>query len=209
MKSNRLLYVLWITLLPFGAAAQGYRGPEGGISSHFGVKAGPSLTRLNVSGVTPATPKSKFDPHLGVMYRLRLHRFVFQPELLYARKGGRLEVPRQGAVNPDTRDPITNRYHYVSVPVLLGWIPTEGLTLQAGPEFSYALQTGGRTDPGARRDLGLVVGAHYDFLDMLEKFSLHVRYVYGLNNVSGSDIFTYRNRAVQVAIVYNLYPKQK
>lgn len=138
------------------------------------------------------------------MYRYRLQKFVLQPEALLAIKGGTFQVERVGG-----RTTTSNDYYYVSVPLLLGYIPTEGLTLQAGPEFSYALNAGKTGGPGAKNDLGLAIGVHYDFLDMLDKFSLHVRYVHGFTDVSSEPLATYKNRVVQVAIAYNLYPKKK
>lgn len=202
MRISRLLIFLLISS-PLILKAQ-----ENQISSHFGVKAGPSLTRLSVSGITPNTPKQKIDYHFGGMYRLRYNRFVFQPELLYSVKGGTFRAARVGGTVT-----IRNQYNYVSLPVLFGYIPTEGITLQVGTEFSYALNTGATVGPGRSRDVGFVVGAHYDFLDLLDKFSLHLRYIHGLNNVAPpSDPalnVNYRNRVLQLSMVYNFYKKKK
>lgn len=200
MHSYRLLIsVLFLTIS--GLAQAQSNNPVGG---HFGVKVGASLTRISVSGITQNIPKQALQPHLGLMYRYRYNRFVVQPEVLLAVKGGTFQQERVGGrVNSRAL------YTYASVPLLLGYIPTEGLTLQAGPEFSYALSTDPVNGPGPRNDLGVVVGAHYDFLDMLDKFSLHIRYVYGLNNVSPEPLATYKNRNFQVSVVYNLYRKKK
>ena len=138
------------------------------------------------------------------MYRYRFQRLVFQPEVLLAQKGATLKIERGS-----TDDITPNKYYYVSAPILLGYIPTEGLTLQAGPEFSYALNAGSDTGPGRRNDLGVAVGIHYDFLDLLDKFSLHIRYVHGFTNVSPEPLATYRNRTLQVSVVYNVYRKKK
>ncbi|MGF7215374.1 hypothetical protein GGR92_001514 [Spirosoma lacussanchae] len=200
MRTYRLLFFAFTLLLPALSQAQS-NNPVGG---HFGLKVGASLTRVNVSGISANIPKQALQPHFGVMYRYRYQRFVIQPEALLAIKGGTFQIERVGG-----RSTSRAQYYYASVPILLGYIPTEGLTLQAGPEFSYALSTNTTTGPGPRNDLGLVVGAHYDFLDMLDKFSLHVRYVYGLSDVSPEPLATYRNRNLQVAIVYNLYNKKK
>ncbi len=202
MRISRL-FVLFFVACPFLAVAQ-----EAQISSHFGIKAGPSLTRLSVSGITPNIPKQKIDYHLGGMYRFRYNRFVIQPEVLYSAKGGTFQAVRVGG-----KVTTKNNFAYVSVPLLFGYIPTEGITLQVGPEFSYALNSGTATGPGQRNDIGIVVGAHYDFLDMLDKFSLHLRYIHGLNNVAPpSDpalAVDYRNRVLQLSMVYNFYKKKK
>ncbi len=200
MHKNPFFFFTLFLLFPFLSRAQS-NNPVGG---HFGVKVGAGLTRVSIGGLSLNIPKQALVPHLGVMYRYRQQRFVFQPEALLALKGATFQVQR-GA----NRETTSNRYYYVSAPLLLGYIPTEGLTFQAGPEFSYALNAGSETGPGRRNDLGLVVGVHYDFLDLLDKFSLHIRYVHGLTNVSPEPLATYRNRTLQVSAVYNLYRKNK
>jgi hypothetical protein len=197
------LFTFLLLVCPLLSIAQ-----EAHISSHFGFKIGPSLTRLYVSGITPNVPKQKIDFHLGGMYRFRYNKFVLQPEVLYSVKGGTFQAVKVGG-----KVTTKNNYTYLSVPILLGYIPTEGITLQAGAEFSYALNAGTAIGPGQRNDVGLVIGAHYDFLDMLDKFSLHARYIYGLNNVAPpsdpSLAVDYRNRVFQVSMVYNFYKKRK
>lgn len=175
--------------------------PQGG---HFGLKVSAALTRISIAGISPNIPKQSLQPVLGVMYRYRMQRFVVQPEALLSIRGGSFQVERVGG-----RQTTRNQYYYVSVPLMLGYIPTEGLTLQAGPEFSYAVNAGQTNGPGSKSDVGVAVGIHYDFLDMLDKFSLHIRYVYGLTNVSPEPLATYKNRNFQVGVVYNLYPKKK
>ena len=202
MHTYRLLVLTVLLTSSLFAHAQS-NDPVGG---HFGVKVGASLARLNISGITPNIPKQALEPHLGVMYRYRLHKFVIQPELLLSVKGGTIQTERIGTTARDTK---SSKYYYVSVPFMLGYIPTEGLTLQAGPEFSYALNAGKTNGPGAKNDVGLAIGAHYDFLDMLDKLSLHVRYVQGFTNVSPEPLATYKNRVFQVSIVYNFYKKRK
>ncbi len=176
-----------------------------GLPGHFGLKAGASVTRVAISGGTETTvPKNKIDFNLGVMYRLRYNRLVFQPELLFNLKGGSYQI-----VKPAGRETVKNNFNYLTVPVLFGYIPTEGLTLQAGPAFSYALNNPASGGPGTRSDIGAVVGAHYDFLDLLAQYSLHVRYIYGFNNVTNVAGTDFRNRELQVSVVYNLYKKKK
>lgn len=205
MHTYRLLITACLLTSSLLVGAQS-NNPVGG---HFGLKIGGALSSLNVSGITPNIPKRGLEPITGVMYRYRLQRFVIQPEVLFAVKGGSLQTQRIGTSDRKDRDTRKNKYYYISVPVMLGYIPTEGLTFQAGPEFSYAINAGKPGGPGAKNDLGLAVGVHYDFLDMLDKFSLHIRYVHGFTNVSPEPLATYKNRVLQASIVYNLYPKKK
>ncbi|WP_266363150.1 porin family protein [Tellurirhabdus rosea] len=176
------------------------------ISGHFAVKAGAGLSSLRQTGETSFVSKGRVDLQFGGLYRLRVNRFVVQPEILFSQKGGVLKNNTSGA----QRGAITKMdFQYISVPVLFGYIPTEGITLQAGPEFSYALSTTAANNPSVRNDFGIAVGAHYDFLDLLSKFSLHVRYVHGFTNVSKIDIVQRYNSVLQAGIVYNFYKKEK
>ncbi|MGM9507048.1 porin family protein [Larkinella sp. GY13] len=193
MLKVRLLILVAFLFASFASFAQ--------LQGVFGIKAGASSSITAQEGITPYISRYKTAFHLGGVYRLRYKRFVAQPEVLYSIKGGTFK--RLG-VNPQT---IRNNYNYLSVPLMLGWIPTEGVVLQAGPEFSYAIDT--PYGPGKKQDTGIAIGAHYDFLDMAEKFSLNLRYIHGLNNVSNSSIVEYRNRTFQVSIIYNFYKKKK
>ncbi|AUD04364.1 outer membrane beta-barrel protein [Spirosoma pollinicola] len=200
MYTYRFLILFFLVTSSLLAQAQSDK-PIGG---HFGVKIGASFSQVSISGTTVNIPKRALVPNLGVMYRYRYNKLVLQPEVLLAVKGGTFQQEIVGG-----RSTSSHSYYYSSVPVLLGYIPTEGLTIQAGPEFSYALNAGSENGPGAQNDLGAVLGVHYDFLDMLNKFSLHVRYVYGFTNVSNEATASYYNRNLQVSIVYNLFPKKK
>ncbi len=183
--------------------APGGYGPSALLNSgHFGIKVGPSLTSAPIQGVSPSIPKQKLDFHFGVLYRYRFTKFVIQPELLYQIKGGTYQQFQIGSSNRITTE---NNFNYVSLPIMLGYIPVEGLTLQAGPEFSWAVST--PNGPQSNRDTGFAIGVHYDFLDIVDKLSLNLRYVYGLTKIRETVNSTLQNRAFQVSLVYNFYKK--
>lgn len=186
-----------------GVYAPGGYGPSALLNSgHFGLKVGVQLTSAPITGVSPSIEKRDLDFHLGAIYRYRFYKFVIQPEVLYQIKGGNYQQLQLGSANRTT---IENNFNYLSVPVMLGYIPTEGLTIQAGPEFSWRVPT--TNGPQSARDLGIAVGIHYDFLDLLDKFSLNVRYVYGLTRIPETANSTLQNRTLQVGFVYNFYKK--
>lgn len=201
MYMYRLVLLLIIVTSPLISKAQNDK-PIGG---HFGVKLGASFTQIAISGSTVNIPHRALEPHLGLMYRYRYNRWVVQPEAIMSIRGGTFQ---QELAN-GSRTTTGVSYYYASLPLLLGYIPTEGLTVQAGPEFSYALNAGQSGGPSVNNDLGVAVGIHYDFLDMLSKFSLNVRYIYGFTNVSPEATASYYNRNLQVSMVYNLFPKKK
>ena len=185
--------------------APGGYGPSALLNrGHFGLKVGPSLTSAPIGkdGVSPSIAKQKIDFHLGAMYRYRFTKFVIQPEVLYQVKGGTYQKLQIASTERTTTE---NNFNYISLPIMLGYIPIEGLTLQAGPEFSWAIST--PNGPKANRDLGVALGIHYDFLDNLDKFSLNIRYVYGVTKIPETANSTLQNRALQISAVYNFYKK--
>ncbi|SDM40335.1 Opacity protein [Siphonobacter aquaeclarae] len=169
------------------------------LKSHFGLKGG--LT----SGYTIRTPKedyiTKFNSglHIGAFYRHRINKFVIQPEVVLTQRGGAVKT-RTSLVR--------NSFYYATATPVVGYILTEGLTLEAGPEFAYALNgpSGNPKGPDNNIDYGYTAGIRYDFMDMLDKVSLGIRYSRGFNNVITSDPGAkYYNQAIQVSVIYNFY----
>jgi hypothetical protein len=186
-----------------GLYAPGGYGPSALLNTgHFGLKVGAQITRAPIRGVSPSSVFNDMDFHLGVIYRYRFTKFVLQPELLYQIKGGTYERPQIGRTDAIR---IENNFNYLSLPLMVGYIPIEGLTIQAGPEFSWRVQTPG--GPQSSTDTGITLGLHYDFLDMADKFSLNIRYVRGLTNIPETANSTLQNRAFQVSVIYNFYKK--
>ncbi len=203
MRTRRLIwFILCCFIAPF-AWSQGYHPPTT-LNGHFGLKIGAQTVKTAIQGTSPLIAKNSTEFNLGLLYRLRYRKLVLQPELLYNVKGGSFTLEQS------TGSTVThNNYNYLSVPVMFGYIPTEGITLQVGPEFSYALNTTASNGPAVRNDLGLAVGAHYDFLDLLANWSLNARYIYGFVNISPDAQASYYNRAFQLSLVYNFYKKEK
>lgn len=205
MRTLRLVCFIACCLITFFARSQGYHPPTT-LNGHFGAKVGAQTTQTAIDGTSTSISKRSTGFNLGVVYRLRYRKYVLQPELLYSVKGGSFQVE---GVSGAPRTTVKNNYNYLSLPVMFGYIPTEGITLQVGPEFSYALNTPATRGPAVRNDLGLAVGVHYDFLDMLSNVSLNARYIYGFTNIAPDTQASYYNRAFQLSLIYNFYKKEK
>ena len=191
---KKIIGFFFLVMFAHVSKAQVYMKP------HFGGKVGMT------SGYTTYSPKDtntifrfKTDLHLGVFYRMRNEKWVFQPELLYIVKGGTWKRPREI---------VFNNYNYVSFLPVLGYIATEGMTFEIAPELSYALNTPSSYGPPKRNDFSVMIGARYDFLDMLEDFSLNVRYMHGFANITDKTNLTMYNRTFSVSMIYNLYKKK-
>ncbi|MCD8539064.1 MAG: hypothetical protein LRY55_04340, partial [Leadbetterella sp.] len=96
-----------------------------------------------------------------------------------------------------------------------GYSPIKHLYLEAGYEKSWALNRMTELPtlnkpygPGKSGDESLIFGARINLLDMFSLFSINLRYVHGLRNVSelktetGSLPMEFSNRSFQVSATY-------
>jgi len=140
----------------------------------FGIKAGPSYTKLVGSEATGS--KFKWGFHAGVMADVGItDNFAFHPELLYSMKGHKIEE----LGNNDT-----NLYlNYLDVPLMLRY-KASGLFVEAGPQVSFLLSGKAEdidyTDEFKKTVIGYGVGLGYALESGL---SLGLRYSGDFNNI--------------------------
>ena len=170
----------------------------------FGPKVG-----LNLSGVSPLDTitydkSPAFGLQGGIFTRLNVGKFSLQPEFIYQAKGTNMKSPTSAK----------HTYRYFSTPVLLGYSPIKHLYLEVGYEKSWALNRMTQIPtlnkpygPGKAGDESLIVGARINLLDMFSLFSINIRYVHGLRNVSelktSSQLpMEFTNRSFQLSATY-------
>jgi Outer membrane protein beta-barrel domain len=169
----------------------------------FGPKIGGHLTRISIiDNPTTIESKGRFDLNGGIFTRLNIGKFSIQPEVVYQNKGGDFKTPAQ-----------QHKYRYISTPILFGFTPMKGVYLEAGPEYSWALNKGAANTtrsvygPDQKNDMGVVVGTRINMLDAVSMFSLNFRYTHGLTNVtnrlSDKTPLDFRNRTFEVSVTYN------
>ncbi|MFB0909317.1 MAG: hypothetical protein ACI9V1_003442 [Spirosomataceae bacterium] len=199
MKLTKLFILLLLPALTFGQMKQG--------KFVLGPKVGVQMTRINiVDNPTTIESKNRFDFNAGVFGRLNFGKFSIQPEVMYQEKGG--NFTGEGTQQQS--------YQYLSTPIILGYKIAKGINLEVGPEYSWALNAGSADNdrniygPDARNDLALVIGTRIDMLDALSMFSVNIRYVQGLTNVTNRTStaippvpLDFRNRTLQLSISYN------
>jgi hypothetical protein len=170
----------------------------------YGPKVGVQANTLKIYNNTDGTvQKLSMQYHAGVFTRFNMGKISLQPEAVFQVKGATITKPDE-----------KHTYHYLSTPILLGFQPMKGLSIVAGPEFSWALNQGWKKSgvqqygPDIKNDQAIVVGTRIDLMDMFSMFSINLRYVQGLNDVSsrGTDLnspTTFRNRTFQFGVTYN------
>ena len=164
----------------------------------FGLKAG-----VNFATVQNYFTDNKFKVgvNAGLFSKFRFSKnFAFQPELFYSQKG-----TKYGTSIGDRTLSLT----YFSLPLLGQYLPTQKLSVSAGPELNFRLGT-----PTAYRtfDLTIVAGVSY----WIKRLGIDLRYDHGFNNLielealdengyeTGQKKTFGSNRVLQLSLMYTL-----
>lgn len=141
----------------------------------FGVKAG-----LNISTLTENDFNSKAGFYGGLFANIPVAQdFSFQPEVLYNGMGAKIKGTNDIKVNLD----------YISVPLMLQYNALPNLYVEAGPQFSFLINSKLKADSNSVDakdlfkgfDFGIGLGAGYYFTDNI---GITARYVAGLTDVA-------------------------
>jgi hypothetical protein len=160
----------------------------------FGIKAG-----LNVSSVNDDEFKAKAGIYGGVFANIPVaSSFSVQPEVLYNGMGAKADNASDVKLNLD----------YISVPVMLQYNVLPELYLEAGPQFSFAINKKLKSDVGSADlkdsisgfDFGVGLGAGYY---IAQGFGVTARFVAGATDIiKNNDDDAVRNSVFQVGVAY-------
>jgi hypothetical protein len=101
----------------------------------FGIKVGTNLSSVFDSEGESFTSDSKFGLAAGTFFSLPIGQFLgVQPEILFSQKG----YKAKGSLLGSTYE-ITHTTNYIDIPILFAIKPVPGLTLLAGPQYSYLI----------------------------------------------------------------------
>ena len=197
MISKKIIAAFVFSIVSFSAFSQVvYTKP------HFGVKIGANTSYSVLTPNYTYLPKFQSHLHAGVFYRIRKNRWIFQPEAEYTVKGGTFK----GATDLTANEVIRNNFNYFILQPTVGYVVTEGLTFEAGPQFGFKINS--VNGPAKSNETSFSVGFRYDVLDALEDVSFAIRYNHGLSNVSASSNQTVTNNTFQLSVIYNWYKKK-
>lgn len=194
MKKTLVLIFISLTTLSYGQLKPRL--------FEYGPKLGLNVTTISIpNNPTAIDPKLAINYQGGIFTRFNYGKFSLQPEVVYQQKGATFKSPSE-----------KHTYRYLSTPVLLGYTPLKGIYIEAGPEYSWALNAGYKKDgtsiygPDRDTDVSMVVGARVNMLDMFSLFSLNLRYAHGLQNttkrMSNTTPLDFRTRTFQVSVTY-------
>ncbi len=159
----------------------------------FGIKAGANFASLNGGDIDI---DGRTSWHAGITLEVSLlEKFALQPELIYT---------TQGAEFPDIAE---IKLDYLSLPVLAKYYLVGGLSIEAGPQFSFLVSdaTDALTDgiaveefEGESFDLGAAIGLGYK---TPFGFFGQARYVVGITTVRENPDL--KNGVFQFSVGYN------
>lgn len=176
---------------------------------NFGAKAGLNLATLT-GDAENADMKAGF--HIGGMAEISINeKFSVQPELLFSTQGAQEDITFFNGVEDQTEN-VKYNFSYINLPVMAKYYVTEALSLEAGPQIGFLVDSKAKSNGEtvdadellgdlSTIDFGLNFGFGYK-LDSGLNFS--ARYNLGLSNisdVSDSD-FEFKNSVFQFSIGY-------
>lgn len=156
---------------------------------NFGAKAGVNFASLSGDDVEDLDGRTGF--HLGLIGEIMLtDNFAIQPEVLYSAQGGK-------------EDDVTWKLDYIAVPVMAKYFVTDGLSLEAGPQFSFNTTSEADGDGESMEidaesmDIGVGLGLGYQFM---QSIFVQARYNMGFSDVV-EDVDV-KNSVFQISLGY-------
>lgn len=180
MKS---LKIITATVLLSAATATAQTETTGKATS-FGVKGGVNFA--SVSGDDFDSPDSRTSFHVGLLAEFPMtDMFSVQAEALYSGQGFESDIDGVDG------DKVEYQLDYINVPVLAKIYLTSGLSIEAGPQFSFKVNEEIDADPGDDPgDLDLDEAKDFDFglaagltFQTNGGFFASGRYIYGMTDI--------------------------
>jgi hypothetical protein len=187
MKKNIQLVVMVLLLsIPTFVQAQGVG---------FGLKGGVNFANQSITNITT---ESMTGYHGGAYFVFAFsENWGLQPEVIFS---------SQGAELPEFNE--TNKFNYLSIPILLRWKPLSFLSIEGGPQFSYLLNAEDNSgnslkDEIKKSDFGMAAG-----VTLHAPIGLNggVRYIYGFTNISNlENDHEVKNKVIQLFVGWTIF----
>lgn len=143
----KLFKFLTVGALLMGATMASYAQEDASnadsMAVSFGVKGGVNFATLN-GGDIDGSPDSRTSFHAGVFAEFPINSmFSIQTEALYSGQGAKLDFSGTDG------DKAELQLDYINVPVLAKFYILEGLSIEAGPQFSFLVNDEIDTNPNS------------------------------------------------------------
>jgi hypothetical protein len=201
MKSIKFLIAAWFTGFALNAQTVDESSNTDSMAASFGVKGGVNFA--NVTGNDFESPDSRTSFHVGVVGELPISEmFSLQAEAMYSGQGFETNIPGEDDQN------IEYQLDYINVPVLAKIYLTDGLSIEAGPQFGFKVNEEIDSDPNNNPgDIEVDEAESFDFglaggLTFQTQMGLFAsgRYTYGVSEIiSDADV---HNSVFQISLGY-------
>ncbi|MFD2603198.1 MULTISPECIES: porin family protein [Flavobacterium] len=199
----KLFKMLSVGALLLAGAVTHAQNPNGTTPS-FGVKGGVNFA--TVTGDDFDSPDSRTSFHVGALVELPLNEMIsIQGEALYSGQGFKTDIPG-GLLGGDEK--VEYQLDYINVPVLVKAYVFQGLSLEAGPQFSFKVNEefdsdadadSGDFDVNEAKDFEFGLAAGITFQTQMGLFASG-RYNLGLTDIfENSDA---KNSVFQIGVGY-------
>jgi len=171
----------------------------------FGAKVGVNFASINGDDTDELDMRTSF--HVGVFSELSYsEKFSLQPELIYS---------SQGAKMSDEGFDVSIKLSYINLPIIAKYYLTEGLSLEAGPQFCLLLSAKVEAEFDGESvaedikdelndfDFGINFGVGYKLENGI---NFTARYNYGFTNLADTedlDDTKINNGVIQLSVGYN------
>ncbi|MDH5607859.1 MAG: PorT family protein [Cyclobacteriaceae bacterium] len=184
----------------------------------FGLKGGlnfPSADALSIKdGISISDAQGASGYHFGLFGRAKVSKIAVQPEVLYSFQSFDFKFTDVNLGGTTVYDAV-QKFHYLTVPVMLKVYLAAGVNVQVGPQFGFLMSSvqqddisGSITSSDIKDKLkGSDLGANFGAgIDLPFGLDIHARYVLGLSDVNSlaSSVTAVKNSMFQVSIAYAL-----
>ncbi|RNI27026.1 porin family protein [Rufibacter latericius] len=179
----------------------------------LGIKSGVNITNVDYQNSSDIY-KNKIRFYAGGLLQKEINGKVFgRAEAIYSLKGNTISID-----NGNFKVKGIDEFHYLNIPLLVGFRPIEQLSILIGPELGYlvyARENFGNnpksiTDACNKLDVGASLGVSYKINSFLEA---EARYSYGFTNIFSytnhdsegnvvAEVNDGKNRVFQTGLVY-------
>lgn len=204
MKSLKIFATAIVFASALTANAQNEADNKTDMSPSFGVKGGVNFA--TVTGDDFDSPDMRTSFHVGAVVEFPLaDMFSLQAEGVYSSKGFKSDI--DGGIIGGDGD-IEYQLDYIDVPVLAKIYLTKGLSIEAGPQFSFlvneeidsdATDDGGDFETDEAKDFDFGIAGGLTFQTDMGLFATG-RYVYGMTDIiEDADV---HNSVFQISLGY-------
>lgn len=179
---KKLFILLFLTVLSINTMAIGFS---------YGVKAGWNYSQIKGSGISADAQQGI---HAGLYGNFSLAIVAIQPEILYSQKGYKVSGANDVRMN------------YIDVPVIVKLKLIPFISIDAGPQFSYLINTKELSDLNTLPAIPSYDKSQFDGVVGLStkvwRVGASARYIFGLQELESTN--KTKNSMIQLSLQFEL-----